>query len=89
MRADLRLSDLSRGPIPSKLMNVQIPTHVSDAIDKVARDLGCSKTAAVVALLNEGLDAAQDRLSVNHTPPSASAPPARRTPGRRKRANKK
>jgi hypothetical protein len=88
MRADLRLADLSRGPIPSKLMNVQIPARVSDAIDRVARDLGCSKTAAVVALLNEGLDAAHDRLNVDRNPIRRSAAPARRGPGRRRRAKK-
>lgn len=58
MRADLRLSDLERRKVPSKLMNVKVPDNVSEGIDRVAEELGCSKTAVVIALLNEGLDAA-------------------------------
>ena len=54
MRADLRLSDLERKKVPSKLMNVKVPDNVSDGIDRVAEELGCSKTAVVIALLNEG-----------------------------------
>ena len=40
-------------------MNVKIPAHLADAIDKLARSLNASKTAVVVALLNEGLNAAK------------------------------
>ena len=54
MRADLRLSDLERKKVPSKLMNVKVPDNVSEGIDRVAEELGCSKTAVVIALLNEG-----------------------------------
>lgn len=39
-------------------MNVKIPAYVNNAIQRVADDLGASKTEVVVALLNEGLDAA-------------------------------
>jgi len=38
-------------------MNVKIPGHLADAVDKLA--LNVSKTAVVVALLNEGLNAAK------------------------------
>jgi len=62
MRADLRLSDLERRKTPSKLMNVKVPDNVSEGIDRVAQELGCSKTAVVIALLNEGLDAATATL---------------------------
>lgn len=63
MRSDLRLYDLRRRDrSASKLMNVRIPTHVSDAIHRVAKSLGVSKTEVVVALLNEGLDASTDSL---------------------------
>lgn len=62
MRADLRLSDLERKKVPSKLMNVKVPDNVSEGIDRVAEELGCSKTAVVIALLNEGLDAARASL---------------------------
>ena len=57
MRSDLRLTDLKRRErAVSKLMNVKIPAHVSDAIQRVTRALGASKTDVVIALLNEGLD---------------------------------
>ena len=59
MRGELRLSDLkNRDRTPSKLMNVKIPLYVSEAIQRVATDLGASKTEVVVALLNEGLEMA-------------------------------
>ena len=68
MRADLRLVDLRRrDKATSKLMNVKIPTHISDAIQRVARDLSASKTEVVIALLNEGLDASlQNLMLTNH-----------------------
>jgi hypothetical protein len=63
MRADLRLGDLkNRERSVSRLMNVKVPIDVSEAIRKVALDLGVSKTDAVVALLNEGLAASQSAL---------------------------
>ncbi len=63
MRADLRLSDLkTRERRTSRLMNVKIPVHLSDAIEEVARALGASKTEVVVALLNEGLGVAQSTM---------------------------
>jgi hypothetical protein len=76
MRADLRLSDLERRKVPSKLMNVKVPDNVSEGIDRVAEELGCSKTAVVIALLNEGLDAASATL------PPRSSRPAQRAPRR-------
>ena len=63
MRSQLRLNDLkNRERSSSRLMNVKIPAYVSDAIQKVATDLGASKTEVVIALLNEGLDAASTTL---------------------------
>jgi hypothetical protein len=67
-QSDLRLVDLSGHQVPSKLMNVMIPAGTADAIDELVDRLGCSKTAAVVALLNEGLevfDRRRDELTVN------------------------
>ncbi|MGD9764200.1 MAG: hypothetical protein AB7V27_10840 [Candidatus Binatia bacterium] len=61
-RADIRLADLERRKVPSKLMNVKVPDNVSDGIDRVAQELSCSKTAVVIALLNEGLDVARATL---------------------------
>lgn len=43
-------------------MNVKVPDNVSGGIDRVAKELGVSKTAVVIALLNEGLDAARSNL---------------------------
>ena len=59
-RSELRLADLkARRPMSDKLMNVKIPSHLADAIAKLARTLNASKGAVVVALLNEGLNAAK------------------------------
>jgi len=78
MRADLRLNDLrGRERSASKLMNVKIPAHVSDAIQKVARDLGASKTEVVIALLNEGLDVSAHSLK-GWKPPKNTLPPPKR-----------
>jgi hypothetical protein len=79
MRADLRLSDLERKKVPSKLMNVKVPDNVSEGIDRVADELGCSKTAVVIALLNEGLDAAISQLP-NKPARNTPRPPRRGRP---------
>lgn len=74
MRAELRLSDLKkRERSSSRLMNVKIPAYVSDAIQRVATDLGASKTEVVIALLNEGLDAAASALK-GWRPPKVTVP---------------
>lgn len=78
MRSDLRLTDLQRrGKGTSKLMNVKIPAHVSDAIQRVAKDLGASKTNVVIALLNEGLDVTTDALRGWRRPKTVQQPPKR------------
>ena len=78
MRSDLRLTDLrKRDKSTSKLMNVKIPTGVSDAIQKVARDLGASKTEVIIALLNEGLDSAGEALK-GWKKPKINLPPPKR-----------
>jgi hypothetical protein len=64
MRSELRLSDLKKREYSSsRLMNVKILAYVSDAIQKVANDLGASKTEVVIALLNEGLEVAMKSLN--------------------------
>ena len=74
-RSDLRLTDLRRRDKSiSKLMNVKIPTDVSDAIHRVARNLGASKTEVVIALLNEGLDESAETLK-GWKPPKVNLPP--------------
>jgi len=78
MRSDLRLLDLrQRERGISKLMNVKIPTHVSDAIQRVAKALGASKTEAVIALLNEGLDVTTFELKGWKRPKAILPPPKR------------
>ena len=78
MRSDLRLNDLRRRDRgASKLMNVKIPSHVSEAIHRVAKALGASKTEVVIALLNEGLDVSADALT-GWTKPKSNLPPPKR-----------
>jgi hypothetical protein len=78
MRADLRLQDLKgREKGLSKLMNVKIPAHISDAIQNVAKNLGASKTEVVIALLNEGLDISKHALK-GWKPPKDNQPPPKR-----------
>ncbi len=66
MRMNIRLSDLQgHGQrTPWKLMNVKVPDTVLQRIDAVAASLGCAKTAVVIALLNEGLDAYAEQQGV-------------------------
>lgn len=79
MKSELRLTDLKRDqPSRTRLMNVMIPAHVSDAIGCVADTLGASKTDVVMALLNEGLDQAALALR-GWRRPTISAPPPKRT----------
>ncbi len=62
-RSELRIADLKqRVPSRTTLMNVKIPASIGDAIDRIAKELQLSKTEVVVALLNEGLEVAADRL---------------------------
>lgn len=78
MKSDLRLDDLHhREKAASKLMNVKIPTHVSEAIHRVARQLGASKTEVVIALLNEGLDVSAEALK-GWKKPKINLPPPKR-----------
>ncbi len=62
-RAGLRIADLKERPVrASRLMNVKIPAALSDAIERLAKEFGTSKTEVVVALLNTGLDAASAKV---------------------------
>ena len=79
---NLRLSDLlSRGKRrreQTKLMNVKVPAHVLSRIDRVASNLGATKTEIVVAILNEGLEAAETELKGWKPPPKPVVPKERR-----------
>jgi hypothetical protein len=78
MHAGIRLRDLKqRQRGSSRLMNVKIPVYVSDAIERVARDLDASKTEVVIALLNEGIEASAAALKGWRPPKSHISPPGR------------
>jgi len=60
----LRLSDLVRAPANSadrRLVNLKVPADILVRVHQLARRLGVTKTAAIVALLNEGLETAHQR----------------------------
>ncbi|MBX3026683.1 hypothetical protein KF840_17395 [bacterium] len=78
MRSDLRIADLRRREgSRSKLMNVKIPTALSEAIDRMVQELGAVKTDVVIALLNEGLDRSSEILRGWRPKPVVVAPPKR------------
>jgi hypothetical protein len=57
-RSHLRLADLKqRRPVPFRLLNVKVPSHIADAIDRLAQRLHASKTETVTALLTAALTA--------------------------------
>jgi len=60
----LRLSDLVRdppNPADRRLVNLKVPADVLVRVHHLARRLGVTKTAAIIALLNEGLQEARKR----------------------------
>jgi hypothetical protein len=59
MRSQLRIADLKRDHnSASRALTFNVPSRVAEAIDQLAKKLGASKAAVVLALLNEGLDVA-------------------------------
>jgi hypothetical protein len=79
---NLRLDDLvtrgQQGREESKLMNVKVPADVLARLDRVAATLGTSKTEVVIAILNEGLDTAEQELKGWKPPPKPVVPKERR-----------
>jgi hypothetical protein len=68
VRSTLGLDDLrTMRTEPVKLMNVSVPADTARGIDRVAAEMGVTKTDAVAALLNEGL-AAFGELSAKWKP---------------------
>ena len=60
----LRLSDLVREPTTPaerRLVNLKVPADILQRVHQLAYKLGVTKTAAIIALLNEGLQAAHKR----------------------------
>ena len=80
--SNLRFDDLvargQHGREESKLMNVKVPANVLTRIDNVAAKLGTSKTEVVIAILNEGLDTAEQELKGWTPPPKPVVPKDRR-----------
>ena len=61
---ELRLSHLIGAPTDPagrRLVNLKVPADLLGRVHRVAARLGVTKSAAIVALLNEGLDRAQAR----------------------------
>jgi hypothetical protein len=61
---ELRLADLVRepaSPAERRLVNLKVPADVLLRVHQLARKLGVTKTAAIIALLNEGLQEAYKR----------------------------
>src|SRR3990172_8745391 len=79
---NLRLNDLvtrgRKGREESKLMNVKVPANVLARIDRVAAHLGATKTEVVIAILNEGLETAEQELKGWKPPPKPVVPTERR-----------
>jgi hypothetical protein len=79
---DIRLGDLvnrgRKGREETKLMNVKVPTTVLSRINRVAANLGATKTEVVIAILNEGLDSAEQELRGWRPPPKPVVPKERR-----------
>ncbi len=60
----LRLADLVRepsNPVDNRLVNLKVPADVLFRVHRLARKLGTTKTATIIALLNEGLQEAYRR----------------------------
>jgi hypothetical protein len=63
-RASLRIHDLKsrEHPGPTRLINIKVPNSTAAEIDHLAKRLNVSKTAVVIALLNEGIEVAQQKI---------------------------
>lgn len=62
--AELRLNDLYEEPLDpndTRLVNLKVPANLLARVHEIARKLGVTKSAAIVALLNEGLEEAAKR----------------------------
>jgi hypothetical protein len=60
----LRLTHLVHEPNNAgdrQLVNLKVPADLLARVHQLARQLGVTKTAAIIALLNEGLEAAYAR----------------------------
>ncbi len=80
--SNLRLDDLvargKRGRETARLINIKVPTNVLNRLNLVASRLGATKTEVVLAMLNEGLDAAEQELTRFTPPPKPVVPKEKR-----------
>jgi len=53
------LYDAPLDPAATRLVNLKVPADLLGRVHRVAEELGVTKTDAIVALLNEGLDEAR------------------------------
>ncbi len=68
--SDLRLSHLYEDPLDpaqTRLVNLKVPADLLSRVHRVARQIGVTKTSAIIALLNEGLDEARKRKGSSTT----------------------
>lgn len=88
-RSNLRLKDLTatEDVVQIRLMNTMVPTELINDIARIAEELKCTKTNLIVALINEGLDAAESQLRGIRRRPKPIVPVDRRChePGCEKR----
>lgn len=64
--SELRLTHLYEDPLDAadtRLVNLKVPADLLARVHRVARQLGVTKTSAIIALLNEGLAEARKRSS--------------------------
>lgn len=69
--ADLKLAHLYADPLDpeeNRLVNLKVPADLLNRVHRVARELGATKTEAIIALLNEGLAAARPDSSRRSSP---------------------
>ncbi len=62
--SELKLADLYEDPLDpaeTRLVNLKVPADLLARVHRVARQLGVTKTSAIIALLNEGLAEARKR----------------------------
>jgi len=60
-RSSLKIADLKARPqrSGSRLMNVKVPSFITEDVEAIAQKLQASKVDVVTALLNEGLAIAE------------------------------
>lgn len=79
---DLRLDDLVRskglGEEETRLLTVKLPASVIERIERVASVLPATRPEVIVAILNEGLDVAEQELQDYEPPPRVEVPKERR-----------